>query len=156
LLETIAPAFHFGCCAADPAWSFNDKGSRIAPDEGQGQFGVDGREDVRHYHTMSVQEICDLPVRLVMAQQSHLYLWCPATLLLTHVPPVLAAWDFTYKTLLAWRKVTKTGKVHFGAGHYFRGGVEYCVFATRGGCKALVHTERAIFDGPVGRHSAKP
>ena len=44
---------------------------------------------------------------------------------------VARAWGFTVKTELVWEKLTKTGKPHFGMGHYLRGSHEVCLLATR-------------------------
>ena len=60
------------------------------------------------YDTMSVEEICALPVDDVMKDQSHLYLWVPNALLAEGLR-VMAAWGFTYKANLVWAKRRKDG-----------------------------------------------
>ena len=32
---------------------------------------------LHRYRTMTIEEICSLPVKLVADEPSHLYLWCP-------------------------------------------------------------------------------
>ena len=157
-LDSLAPPFHFGCCVADPPWSFRDKGSRFAPDQKRPTPLFPG--EVRIYNTMELDDICALPVQTMMRQQSHLYLWCPMALLETHPWKVFAAWGFDYKTGLIWRKLTKNGKEGFYGGHYFRGAHEVCLLGVRGGIlTSEPRNVRSIFSAQgekVGKHSSKP
>lgn len=143
----------YGCVVADPPWSFRDAGSRVAPDAAVRRGGRDRRVI---YQTMPLEWICALPVKAVAARSSHLYLWCPSTLLRSHGFPVLDAWGFDYKTTLVWRKLTRSGRPAFGAGHWFRGAHELLLFGVRGRCPARSRSERSVFDGVVGPHSRKP
>lgn len=142
------------CIVADPPWSFNDKGSRIAPDAAtlrvQRSF-----EATRIYLTMPTSWIASLPVEEIAARSAHLYLWCPSALL-DHGLVVMRQWGFTLKTTVVWDKVTKHGKPAFGAGHYFRGAHELVLFGVRGRCPAKVRNVRSRFEAAVGAHSVKP
>jgi N6-adenosine-specific RNA methylase IME4 len=51
------------CVIADPAWSFNDRNTRGAA--------------ARHYETMTGPQICNMPVREVVAANAVLGLWAP-------------------------------------------------------------------------------
>jgi len=143
------------CILADNPWSFNDKGSRIAPDAMTLRVRR-GRGRSRLYRTMPLVWIANLPVREIAASSAHLYLWCPSALLAEGLV-VMAAWGFTLKTTIVWDKVTKHGKSAFGAGHYFRGAHELVLFGVRGRCPALNRSQRTRFEAPVGdEHSSKP
>lgn len=76
---------------------------------------------------------------------------------------VARAWGFEpTKGGMIWRKMTESGKQHFGMGYIVRGAHEGCIIATRGKPTVLHHKQRSIFDAPVPRvngkvvHSAKP
>jgi N6-adenosine-specific RNA methylase IME4 len=130
------------CIVADPPWKFSDSNTRGAAE--------------RHYRTMPLVWIANLPVREIAASSAHLYLWCPSALLAEGLV-VMAAWGFTLKTTLAWNKTTKHGKPAFGQGHYFRGAHELVLFGVRGRCPALNRSQRTRFEAPVGdEHSEKP
>lgn len=69
------PPGAFQAVVADPPWAFNDVGTRLAP-------GYEGkqRKSGRHYHTLTLQDICDLPVAPICADDAYLFLWIPAAL----------------------------------------------------------------------------
>lgn len=103
----------YGCIVADPPW----------PEVGGGKIkrGAD-----RHYPVMKVSEIAALPVGLVAAKDSHLYLWATNNWL-EDAFEVSKAWGFTYITLITW---VKTGNP--GLGQYFRGTTEHVLFCRKG------------------------
>ena len=99
---------------ADPPWHEQGSGRCI-------------RGAQKYYPLMSEEAICAIPVREIVADQAHLYLWATNN----HFPSalrVMETWDFTYKTCITWAK-TSAG---FGLGQYFRGMTEHCLFGTRG------------------------
>lgn len=102
---------------ADPPWSY-----RTTPPS-----GVD--PDV-HYPTMTIEEICALPVQEHSFKDSVLFMWTTAPKLLENPGPrdVLEAWGFDYKTNVVWDKVTHN------FGHYFSVRHEHLIIATRGRC----------------------
>jgi N6-adenosine-specific RNA methylase IME4 len=84
------------------------------------------------YETMSIEEICALPVREVARERAHLYLWVPNALLPWGLQ-ALAAWGFTYKSNIVWHKVRKDGGSDGrGVGFYFRNVTEMILFGVRG------------------------
>lgn len=127
---------------ADPPWSFTDR----LPGPGRGA--------VKHYQTMSVEEICRFQVP-PMYLDSTLFLWRVAALQ-QEALQVLDAWDFELKAEFVWKKLTRTGKRHFGMGHHVRAEHEVCLIATSGRPATLNKSIRSIFEAPVGRHSEKP
>ena len=69
---------------ADPPWQYrNAKGTGVAEN---------------HYKTMSVEEICSLPVKKWTDKNAVLFLWvtCPQ---LPEAFKVMKAWGFEYKTV---------------------------------------------------------
>ena len=124
----------------------------------------------KHYSTMTVDEICQLPVREIAAPDCQLWLWTTNTHIF-EVPKVLAAWGFTYKVKEVWVKN------RLGLGYWLRGRTEDLILAVRGNPRGkmrgpngatgfawdtLIDEREIEFDhaavvlGPVREHSRKP
>lgn len=130
---------------ADPPWSY-----RV-------NTGVQGAVG-EQYGTMTNAEIAALPVRDVVDDDAHIYMWVTNPRLFTEPHDecgpvdILRAWGFEYKTMLTWVK-----KPGLGIGYYFRGDTEHVLFGTRG--KAPIPAslrESNVFTAPRAGHSAKP
>lgn len=80
----------YGIIYADPPWHYDRKhGSGVAEN---------------HYPTMSIEEICALPVSELAAKDSALFLWATFPQL-NEAFRVIDAWGFKYKTLaFLWLK----------------------------------------------------
>lgn len=112
----------FGTILADPPWRFTNRTGKMAPEHRR----------LARYDTMTVDEICQLPVGEASADTSHLYLWVPNALLPDGLR-VLAAWGFTYKSNIIWHKIRKDGGSDGrGVGFYFRNVTEVVLFGVRG------------------------
>lgn len=117
----------FSTILADPPWRFQNRTGKVAPEHRR----------LRRYCTMSVEEICRLPVAQHASDKAHLYLWCPNALLLEGLS-VMKAWGFNYKTNLVWYKVRKDGGPDGrGVGFYFRNVTELLLFGLRGSMRTL-------------------
>ena len=138
----------FGTIVADPPWRFTNRTGKVAPEHRR----------LARYETMSIAEICALPVREVVAAQSHCYLWTPNALV-PDALQVLAAWGFTYKTMFVWHKVRKDGGSDGrGVGFYFRNVTETVVFGVRGGLRTFQPGRRQVnlLATRKREHSRKP
>jgi N6-adenosine-specific RNA methylase IME4 len=128
---------------ADPAWSYNDKC------EGGGVQS--GGVAMRHYDTMSVGEICSLPVNEISEKDSVLFLWVTSPLL-EDAFTVIKSWGFKYKTSFVW------DKVKHNMGHYNSVRHEFLLIATKGSCtpdnKTLYDSVQSIERND--NHSEKP
>jgi hypothetical protein len=91
---------------ADPGWTYSDSGPTADGSLGKAE---------RHYPTMTIEELCKLPVEAHALPNSVLFMWCTAPMLLTNPGPreVIEAWGFVYKTGAVWDKVLGN------FGHYF-------------------------------------
>lgn len=132
----------FKVLAADCPWFFKDR----LPGPGRGASS--------HYPCISVADICAFPIP-PMADDSLLFLWRVASMQ-QEALDVAKAWGFKPKTEIVWHKLTRTGKTHFGMGHYTRASHETCLVCVRGRPKIKSRSVRSIFAAPVGRHSEKP
>ena len=126
---------------ADPPWSYNDKA-----DAGAVQAG--GAE--RHYPSMSIAELCALPIPALCEPDAVLFLWVTSPLLFESAA-VIKAWGFSYKTSIVWWKMAHN------MGHYVSAQHEFLLICTRGSCtpdiKELLPSVVTI---KRGKHSEKP
>jgi N6-adenosine-specific RNA methylase IME4 len=98
------PPFPLGAWSvfvADPPWSFNDRGSRFAPDQRKKRRGRKG------YRTLSVDQIAALPVQDVSADPALLFLWTTSAHLIDgSATRVARSWGFEPKTTIVWVKAS--------------------------------------------------
>jgi N6-adenosine-specific RNA methylase IME4 len=134
-VTVLAPVTQFSTIVADPPWQYGNTATRGAAED--------------HYPTMSIDELCSLPVNEWAADQAHLYLWTTNGFL-REAFNVMDAWGFTYKTTLVWVKP------QLGLGNYFRSASEYVLFGNRGGLMVRDSNQPNWFEAPRGRHSKKP
>lgn len=112
----------FGTILADPPWRFTNRTGKMAPEHRR----------LSRYATMTLDEICALPVSEAAADTAHLYLWVPNALLPDGLR-VLEAWGFSYKSNIVWHKIRKDGGSDGrGVGFYFRNVTELLLFGVRG------------------------
>lgn len=112
----------FGTIMADPPWQFQNKTGKVAPEH----------KRLNRYSTMSLADICDMPVVSLAQEPCHLYLWVPNALLPEGLK-VMEAWGFNYKSNIIWQKIRKDGGPDGrGVGFYFRNVTEVLLFGTRG------------------------
>lgn len=130
-----ARGLRFGTVYADPPWAYQNTAARGAAEH--------------HYRTMSLDDICGLPVPLLTAPQAHLHLWTTAAFL-ADAFTVIRAWGFAYKSCFVWVKPV------LGCGNYWRLAHELLLLGVRGRTPFRVRTERSWREWPRGRHSGKP
>ncbi len=133
---------------ADPPWQFQNRTGKVAPEH----------KRLSRYSTLALQEIKEIPVSLVSAEQSHLYLWVPNALLKEGLE-VLNAWGFEYKTNIIWHKIRQDGGPDGrGVGFYFRNTTEIILFGIRGKLRTLSpgRSQVNIIKTRKREHSRKP
>lgn len=125
----------FGCIYVDPPWQYGNQATRASTD--------------RHYGTMTVDEICSLPVGELAADRSHLHLWTTNGFLF-ECPRIMEAWGFTYKSCFVWvkRKI--------GIGNYWRVAHEFLLLGVRGAVPFAKKNLRSWEMLDRAKHSAKP
>jgi len=121
LLDTLRGQ-KFQTILADPPWQFQNRTGKMAPEH----------KRLSRYPTLSLEEICDMPVEALAGEPAHLYLWVPNALLPEGLK-VMEHWGFSYKSNLVWYKVRKDGGPdRRGVGFYFRNVTEVLLFGVRG------------------------
>ncbi|MEK7616774.1 MAG: MT-A70 family methyltransferase [Patescibacteria group bacterium] len=147
-LTVQLPKGPFKTILADPPWRFNNRTGKVAPEH----------KRLSRYDTMSLEEICSLPVKDITDSTAHCYLWVPNALLKEGLK-VLGAWGFEYKTNLVWHKVRKDGKSDGrGVGFYYRNVTELVLFGIKGRMRTLAPGRRMVnlFSTRKREHSRKP
>lgn len=139
----------FATVLADPPWQFQNRTGKMAPEHRR----------LTRYPTMTLQDICDLPVKNIVADTAHLYLWVPNALLPEGLR-VMEDWGFSYKSNIIWYKVRKDGGPdRRGVGFYFRNVTEILLFGVRGNnarTLQLGRTQENIISTQKREHSRKP
>lgn len=136
------PAGTYRVIYADPPWRYGNSGII-------GDGDNYGRAE-RHYPTMSIEELCALPVRDLAAADAVLFLWVTSPLL-EECFAVVRAWGFAYKGSFIW------DKVRHNFGNYNSVRHELLLVCTRGSCTPDV---KELFDSVQvierAGHSEKP
>lgn len=138
----------FKTILADPPWRFTNRTGKVAPEHRR----------LDRYDTMTLDDICALPVGSVAAANAHLYLWVPNALLPDGLR-VMDAWGFRYVSNVVWAKRRKDGGPDGrGVGFYFRNVTEPILFGVRGRMRTL-HPGRSqvnMIETRKREHSRKP
>ena len=125
---------------ADPPWRYENP-----------PLGGGNREIENHYPTMSLEEICALPVSEMAAQDAMLYLWATAPKL-EECFQVITAWGFEYRTHMVW------DKEKIGMGYHARSQHELLLICKRGEIPPPEPGTQpsSVYREARGPHSAKP
>jgi len=120
---------------ADPPWPYSNTAARGAAEN--------------HYRTLTLDAICNEPVRQLAAKEAHLHLWT-TNAFLREAFDVIQAWGFTYKSCLIWIKP------QLGMGNYWRVSHEYLLLGVRGSLPFRDRTCQSWLAAPRTAHSRKP
>lgn len=104
----------FGIIYADPPWQYGNQSTRASTDN--------------HYDTMSVDDICEMPVADHVADNAHLHLWTTNAFLFD-AKRVMDAWGFEYRSVFVWVKP------QMGIGNYWRVSHEFLLLGIRGNAR---------------------
>lgn len=99
---------------ADPPWRYENP-----------PIGATSRAIENHYPTMTLAEICAMPVRELATEDAILYLWATAPKL-QECFEVIEAWGFEYRTNMVW------DKEKIGMGYHARNQHELLLICKRG------------------------
>ena len=109
------------------------------------------------YPSMTIDQIKNLQVREITADDAHLYMWVTNS----HLPfafEIIKQWGFEYSTTIVWAKNRMGG----GLGGTFKITTEYLLFARKGKLKALKtidstwHNVKRTYENGYPKHSKKP
>lgn len=128
---------------ADPPWDYNDKGCNGAAE--------------KEYNTMSLDEICELPISQIADKNCVLFIWATYPKI-DEALKVIEAWGFKYKSIgFQWIKLNKNEiGCYFGLGRWTRGNTEPCLIAVKGKPKRISASVSQLVFAPITKHSEKP
>lgn len=136
LHEAVRRGMTFGAIYADPPWLYDNQSTRASTGN--------------HYGGMTVDELCELPVRELAAGDAHLHLWTTNAFLF-ECPRIFEAWGFEFRSSFVWCKPK------MGIGNYWRNSHEILLTAIRGDAKRFSDKNLwSWLECDRGRHSAKP
>ncbi len=133
------PSKKYHLILADPPWPYKNKKTGGSMCSGAGQ----------KYPTMSIDELCKLPIKSIMAKDCVLAMWV-TTPLNIEAYQVWNAWGFKYKTKIYWEKMK------YGLGYWFRGEVEELWIGIKGHISAFGDQHPNIIRERATEHSRKP
>lgn len=144
----------------DPPWKFEVWGGTIG-----------SRTASSHYPVMTIEEIAEIPLWSIMADDCAVFMWSTWT----HLPEALwlaGQWGLEYKTCaFNWVKLNKMQRdtPFTGMGYWTRANSEPCLLFTKGSPRRkskdvpqmLIDWQGGLFETetiatPIGRHSEKP
>ena len=107
------------------------------------------------YGSMSILDLCAMPVKEVADDNAHLYLWT-TNAFMREAHEIAESWGFQVKTILTWVKTKADNTPSMKMGYYYRGATEHILFAVRGKLRLLgPPAPTAILHSRLG-HSVKP
>jgi N6-adenosine-specific RNA methylase IME4 len=129
----------FAVIYADPPWRYETP------------IGDGSRSIENHYPTMTLDEICALPVAEIAHDDAVLFLWATAPQL-AQCTRVIDAWGFNYRTGMVW------AKDKIGTGYWARNQHEHLLICKRGEMPHPPESARpaSLVQAPRLEHSAKP
>ena len=143
------PTKQYNIIYADPPWAYSNFSSERA--KGSTTYG----SAAHHYLCMTPEQIKNLPVSTIAADDSWLFLWATYPNLPLALS-VLGTWGFIYKTVaFTWVK-TRGSAWYSGLGFYTNGNAEIVLLGTRGRLKRAVRNVKQLCVAPLARHSEKP
>jgi len=125
----------FGTIYADPPWRYGNQATRAATG--------------KHYKTMTLEQIAELPVNALVTDNAHLHLWTTNAFLFD-AQKIIEAWGFKYKSCFVWVKT------QMGIGNYWRVSHEFLLLGTRGRATFTLKNQKSWGEFRRGKHSEKP
>ena len=124
----------------DPPWEYRNKKTGGSLTSGSSS----------KYKTLSVDELCSLPINNITEKNSVIFMWTTVPMLFGAYK-VMSSWGYSYKTMITWRKI-----MSLGMGYWFRGQTEHVLLGVRGNVKAFRCQRCNFIQTKSLKHSEKP
>ena len=163
------PTGSFATVIADPPWDYSTKlsggGTTGYSPVHHSRGGTRGAPN--HYNTLSLDDLRELPVCDIVAEQAHLYLWTTGAFMV-EAHEVAEAWGFSPKGVIPWIKLSRewlarvtteariSAGVRMGMGRYVRWCSEFVLFGVRGKLPAMRNDVLGVIHAVQRGHSEKP
>lgn len=142
-----------GAISLDPPWPYKTR----SPKGGK-------RGAIRHYPTMTIEEIKAMPVKELAAKNCWVFLWTTGNNLHTAIE-CFRSWGVPFSTMgFVWIKTNRTmGELFYdrksfwiGMGHTTRKNAEFCLLGRIGRPARLSRRVHELIIAPRREHSRKP
>lgn len=134
-LHSLVGSTKFGVIYADPPWVYSNQATRASTSN--------------HYDGMTVDELCELPVKDLAADDAFLHLWTTNAFLFD-CKRIMEAWGFEYRSVFVWVKP------QMGIGNYWRVSHEFLLLGRRGSPKWAARDIKSWGQFERRKHSQKP
>lgn len=132
------PNDKFRIIYADPPWQYGNDRTYF------------GGDQVSHYPSMTIDELCNMPIKELAEDNSVLFLWVTSPTLRESFD-IIDAWGFEYKSSFVW------DKIKHNMGHYNSVRHEFLLICTRGSCTPdNIKLYDSVLSIERTEHSAKP
>ena len=144
---------------ADPPWSY-----KVWSEDKKSAQGC----AKRYYDTMSIDDICNLPVKDIADKDCKLFMWATPPCL-PEAFEVIKSWGFDYKTIaFTWIKLNKKGQsnamffspsdIFYGIGHWTASNTEIVLagLTPNGRLNRESKSISQVVLAPLRKHSQKP
>ena len=137
IVEAVAAGEHppFRRLYVDPPWTYENTATRGSA--------------ASHYSTMSLSEICGLPIEKIVDDKCLLWMWVTNGHLYES-EAIINAWGFEYKANMIW------DKQRIGLGNFVRYQHEILLIGARGGELTSTRNQGSVVRAKRGTHSTKP
>ena len=145
------PKKKYNIIYADPPWKFS------SPKFQDGNRGFGNRVEDR-YKTLSIKELCNLPVTKITKDDCILFMW----VIDSHLEQsfkVIKSWGFRFATIgFNWVKQYKSGSYCYNFGTYTLKSTEICLIGLKGKLKNLKNKNnvKGLVFAERTKHSKKP
>lgn len=129
----------------DPPWEYPE-GFAQGPTGGVGHIQVD-----LPYPPMSLEDLAEVPVRTLAADDALLFLWA-TNRYLPDAFPLMAIYGFTYRQTLVWRKTNPNPL----GGSVAPNCAEFLLVGRRGNARLAGRWHESVIAGGNSKHSRKP
>lgn len=102
----LLPNKKFNIIYADPPWQYSNK---LVKGYGAAEH---------HYSTLSIKELCEIPIKDITENNAMLFLWVTSPFLEESFE-VIKAWGFKYKTSFVWDKMSHNFGYYNSVRHEF-------------------------------------
>ena len=148
LHRLVRPLSGWATIVADPPWEYPDgftKQSRTP-----GKWKAKEERYYLAYPTLTVEEVCAMPIATLAADNCRLWLWA-TNRYLPDAFAVMRAWGFDYRQTLTWRKTDGN------MGGSIAPNSEFLLVGVRGQPERKTRLKASVWDAPQSkRHSEKP
>lgn len=138
LIDSELPTGKYRIIYADPPWSYGNDRTFY------------GGDQISHYPSMTIEDLCKMPIVNIAEDNSVLFLWVTSPILQESFE-VINAWGFKYKSSFVW------DKIKHNMGHYNSVRHELLLICTKGSC---LPDNSKLIDSVISiertEHSEKP